>query len=76
MIELPGQNNQIKGKIKMRYIDYELEISNGTIKFDTEFKLPDDSDWKDGDHFQLKIDDDEVSLVKINDDPGIIRGYN
>jgi hypothetical protein len=58
----------------MKYVDYDLDITEQRIKLDTELNI-DKLGWKAGDHFELKNTNGQVELVKIDPILKFIKGY-
>ena len=59
----------------MRYIDYDLNIDQSSIRLDSELRIPADFGWQEGDHFELKMTDGEVQLVKVDPLVAFVKGY-
>jgi hypothetical protein len=58
----------------MKYIGYDLVISEEKIVLDKEITLQ-KLEWHKGDHFEVKEHNGQVELVKVNPVVKFIKGY-
>jgi hypothetical protein len=58
----------------MKYIDYDLDLSEERIVLDQEITL-EKLGWRKGDHFEVKEQNGQVELVKVDPLLKFIKGY-
>jgi len=58
----------------MKYIDYDLDLSEEKIVLDQEITL-EKLGWRKGDHFEVKEHNGQVELVKVDPLLKFIKGY-
>lgn len=59
----------------MKYIGYDLVISEGKIVFDKEITLK-KLEWSEGDYFEVTEENGQIELVKIDPLLKFIKGYS
>jgi hypothetical protein len=58
----------------MKYFDYDLDLSEERIVLDQEITL-EKLGWRKGDHFEVKEQNGQVELVKVDPLLKFIKGY-
>jgi hypothetical protein len=58
----------------MKYIGYDLVISEEKLVLDKEITLK-KLEWNNGDYFEVKVQDGQVELVKVDPLVKFIKGY-
>ena len=69
-----GQSKQTKGKTNMKYIGYDLVISEEKLVFDKEITLK-KLEWNKGDYFEVTEKDGQIELIRIDPLLKFIRGH-
>jgi len=58
----------------MKYVDYDLDLSKERIVLDKEITLK-KLDWHKGDYFEVREENGQVELVKVDPLLKFIKGY-
>ena len=58
----------------MKYVDYDLDLSKEKIVLDREITL-EKLDWRKGDYFEVKEQDGQVELVRVDPVVKFVKGY-
>jgi hypothetical protein len=58
----------------MKYFDYDLDLSKERIILDKEITLK-KLDWHKGDHFEVREQDGQVELVRVDPVVKFAKGY-
>ena len=74
MIESAELNKQINARTNMKYIGYDLVISEEKLVLDKEITLK-KLEWNKGDYLQITEKDGQIELIRIDPLIKFIRGY-
>jgi hypothetical protein len=58
----------------MKYVDYDLDLSKEKIVLDREITLK-KLEWHKGDYFEVKEQDGQVELVRVDPLVKFVKGY-
>lgn len=58
----------------MKYVDYDLDLSKERIVLDKEITLQ-KLEWHTGDYFEVKEQDGQVELVRVDPVVKFVKGY-
>jgi hypothetical protein len=58
----------------MKYVDYDLDLSKEKIVLDREITL-EKLDWHNGDYFEVKEQDGQVELVRVDPVVKFVKRY-
>ncbi len=69
-----GQSKQTNVKTKMKYIGYDLVISEEKLVLDKEITLK-KLEWSKGDYLEVTEKDGQIELIRVDPLVKFIRGY-